>query len=51
VTHGTHLFGQLNVSEAGLEPEAAAEMIVAALIFSHCNVLWGSFPLAGGLGC
>jgi hypothetical protein len=48
---GTHLFGLPNVLEAGLEPRAAAEVVVAALKFSQCNVLWGSFPQARGLGC
>jgi hypothetical protein len=41
--HGAQLFGQLNALEAGLEPVAAAEVAVAALKFSQCNVLWGSF--------
>jgi hypothetical protein len=52
--HGTHLFGLLNVSnltlaerltfDAGLEPAAAAVVVMAALKFSQCNVLWESFP-------
>jgi hypothetical protein len=37
--HGTYLFGQLNALEAGLEPTAAAEVALAALKLSHCNVL------------
>jgi hypothetical protein len=40
---GTYLFGLLNVSQAGLEPVAAAAVVVAALKFSQCNVLWESF--------
>jgi hypothetical protein len=46
--HGAHLFGLLNVSEAGLEPVVAAEAVVTSLKFSQCNVLWGSFPQARG---
>jgi hypothetical protein len=45
---GTHLFGLSNVLEAGLEPALAAEVAVAALKFSQCNVLWGSFQWARG---
>jgi hypothetical protein len=41
---GTHLFGLLNVSQVGLEPVAAAAEAVATLMFSQCNMLWGSFP-------
>jgi hypothetical protein len=44
VTCGAQLFGLLNVSQAGLEPAAAAVVVVAVLKFSQCNMLWGSFP-------
>jgi hypothetical protein len=44
-----HLFGPLNVSEAGLEP-AVAVVAVAALKFCQCNMLWGSFPHLGVQG-
>jgi hypothetical protein len=40
------LFGLSNVSQAGLEPVA-----VAALKFSQCNVLWGSFLQVRSSGC
>jgi hypothetical protein len=49
--YSAHLFGQSNVSEAGMEPVEAAEATVAALKFSQCNVFWGSFPWARGSGC
>jgi hypothetical protein len=39
VTHGAHLFGLLNVLQAGLEPVVASVVVVAALKFSQCNVL------------
>jgi hypothetical protein len=41
---GTHLFVLPNVSWAGLEPVAAVAMVVmvAAHLFSQCNVAWGS---------
>jgi hypothetical protein len=39
VTHGAHLFGLLNVSQAGFESEVLAVEAVAALKFSHCNML------------
>jgi hypothetical protein len=50
MTRGAHLFGLSNVSQAGLEPAAAAA-VVAALKFSQCNGLWGSFPWSRGSGC
>jgi hypothetical protein len=50
ILHGAHLFGLSNISEAGLEPAAAAESAVATLKFSQCNVLWGSFPQLGVQG-
>jgi hypothetical protein len=40
---GAHLFGLLNISQAGLEP-ASGSMV--ALLFSQCNVMWRSFPQA-----
>jgi hypothetical protein len=49
--HVAYLFGLSNVSQAGLEPVVAAAAEVAALKFSQCNVLWGSFPWARGSGC
>jgi hypothetical protein len=51
MVHSTHLIDLLNVSQVGLELEAAAAEAVATLKFFHCNVLWGSFPQAKGLGC
>jgi hypothetical protein len=48
--HGTHLFGLSNVSQAGLEPAAAAVVAVVTLKFSQCSVLWGSFPHSRGSG-
>jgi hypothetical protein len=39
VMRGAHLFGLSNVLQAGLEPAVAAEVAVAALKFSQCNVL------------
>jgi hypothetical protein len=46
---GTHLFGLMNVSQAGLEP--AAEVVVAAVhLFSQCNVVWRSFLQARDQG-
>jgi hypothetical protein len=38
---GAHLFGLLNVSQAGLELEAAVATVVvaSALLFSQCNVV------------
>jgi hypothetical protein len=36
--------------EAGLELVMAAVAVVAALNFSQCNVLWGSFPQLGVQG-
>jgi hypothetical protein len=38
---GAHLFGVLNVSQAGLEP--TVEVVMAAHKFSQCNVAWRSF--------
>jgi hypothetical protein len=38
--HGAHLFGLSNVWQVGLEPVATAEVVVATLRFSQCNVLW-----------
>jgi hypothetical protein len=37
IMHDAHLFGLSNVSQAGLEPVAAAAVVVAALKFSFCN--------------
>jgi hypothetical protein len=48
VTLAAHLFGLLNVSQAGLELVVAA---VAAFLFSQCNMAWRSFPRARGSGC
>jgi hypothetical protein len=45
------MFVLLNVSQAGSEKVAAVAMAVAATKFSQCNMLWGSFPRARGLGC
>jgi hypothetical protein len=45
---GAHLFGMPNVSQAGLEPVSG---VVAALMFSQCNVARRSFPWARGSGC
>jgi hypothetical protein len=50
MTHGTHMFGLLSVSQAGLEPAVSAAVAVAVLKFSHCNMLCGSFPQARGSG-
>jgi hypothetical protein len=47
VTLGAHLFGLLNVSQAGLELAVA----VAALLFSQCNVAWRRYPWARSSGC
>jgi hypothetical protein len=44
---GAHLFGLLNVSQAGLEPVA----VVPLHLFSQCNVAWLSFPQVRGSGC
>jgi hypothetical protein len=49
--NGTHLFGLLNVLQAGLEPVVAAGAVVTALKFSQCNMLWESFPQARDSGC
>jgi hypothetical protein len=46
VTHGAHLFGLQNVSQAYLELVA-----VAAHKFSRCNMAWRSFPGASGSQC
>jgi hypothetical protein len=44
VTLGAHLFGLLNVSQAGLEPVVLVVQVVAAVhLFSQCNVVWRSF--------
>jgi hypothetical protein len=55
VTLGTHLFGLLNVSQAGLElavvEEVVAVVAVAAHLFSQCNIVWRSFPRARGSEC
>jgi hypothetical protein len=50
MTHDTHVFSLSNVSQAGLEPAAAAAVVVAALKFSQCNVLWGSISWDRGWG-
>jgi hypothetical protein len=52
--HGVHLFVLSNNEHAGLEPEAAVVVAVAAVArngskFSQCNVAWGGFPWARGL--
>jgi hypothetical protein len=44
---GAHLFGLPNVSQARLEPAAAA----AAYLFSQYNIAWRSFPWARDSGC
>jgi hypothetical protein len=46
-----HSPGLYNVSQAGLEPVAATVVAMAALKFSQCNLLLGSFPQARGAGC
>jgi hypothetical protein len=51
---GAHLFGLMNVSQAGLEP--AVEVVTAAAaaaahLFSQCNVAWRSFLQARASGC
>jgi hypothetical protein len=50
---GAHLFDLPNVSQAGLEPEAAVMTMVAAAahLLSQCNVAWRSFLQARGSGC
>jgi hypothetical protein len=39
---GIHLFGVLNVLQAGLEPVVAVAIMaaVAAHLFSQCNMAW-----------
>jgi hypothetical protein len=50
MTFGTHVFGLLNVLQAGLEP-AAVVVAVAAHLFSQCNVALRNFHWARGSGC
>jgi hypothetical protein len=48
-----HLFGLLNILQAGLEPVEVVVMAVAAAphLFSLCNVAQRNFLLARGSGC
>jgi hypothetical protein len=41
----------LNVSQEGLKLAVAAAAVVAALKFSQCSILWGSFSQSRGSGC
>jgi hypothetical protein len=47
VTHSTHLFGLPNVSDADLEPVAAAEVAVATHKFSQCMKCGEAFHRLG----
>jgi hypothetical protein len=44
MTLGAHLFGLLNVSQAGLELHL---VVPGALLFSQCNMAWRSFLWIG----
>jgi hypothetical protein len=53
MTFGAHLFGLLNVSQAGLEPVALVVTVAEAAthLFSQSNVVWRSIPWAKSSGC
>jgi hypothetical protein len=52
VTHGAHLFGLLNVSQAGFGTVSGRVVVaMAAHNFSLCNVPWKKFPWARSLRC
>jgi hypothetical protein len=47
-----HLFGLLNVSQAGLELVVVVAVVAAiAHLFSQCNLVWRRFLRARGSGC
>jgi hypothetical protein len=59
MVNGVHLLVLSNDVQAGLEVVAAVALAMVVEVaavrndskFSHCNVLWGSFPHARGSGC
>jgi hypothetical protein len=58
VVLGSHLFVLSIDVQEGLEPLAAAAVVVVAAvamrngsIFSQCNVAWEDYPRARGSGC